>query len=1192
MSTTDAHVPPSGWVPAPQPAPEPRRRRFPRRLIVLTGLLLLVVYLLPVIIAHTPLLDFVVHTATADLQGRATVESASLGWFAPVRLQGIEVRDPGGEVVLTAVEVSGDKPLLKMLMDRSDLGEFRVEQPVINVVVRPDGTNVEDLIAKYMEPEEEPDGGGIGVDLNVIAGSVSLTDAVSKQTWQLNDLELALSVQSDVSQPVTLETSATIDGEGVPGRLVAKVSMPLGDGSKPAAEDASSEVPASIEPTPADAPSESPAAAATPKGKADLNIESFPLAMLDSLLARFAPGTKATGDLTSEIHVTWGERTVVQADITARDLTVTSPMLQSDQVRLDRLEAVCEISRRGDRIEIVRSSLDCDAGNLAASGVFNLGGEWIGRLPASALEQTCEIEGRVDLARLAGMLPKTLHIREETRITSGEVQLALVSRPGMPAADSATLPGMVWQGRLEASNIAAIDRGRPIAWKRPVLLTLAAHETPQGPVVDEMKCDSEFLKIHAAGTLAELSAAASFDLKQLADQLGQFVDFGGVELAGNGWANFNWKHADNEQFEADVDLQLRNFRLALAEGQTWAEKELFASLSAAGRTNFGNDTQFDSASLRVKAGEETLAAQLTQPVIDLRRGGSWPVALNTQGELQHWPGRLRSWIDPGNWTLAGRYDLAAEATGSADGLTVRQATMAVEPFRLARASCPAAADSRDAETAGLSLNVIEPKLNVVFAGSWNQKKRKLHLKPASLRGNNLSLATTQLTIALPDEGPFELDGNVTYRGDLQRLMAWFADPKTPPSWRLAGKLDAKATVHQTGGKINGQIDANIANFTAAGASGKTFAEPNIHLVANGGYDTQAGVIRLMQLNATSSMVGAAGTGQIQTAKQTNLQFDGKLQYDLDKLSKLLATRIGPGVHFSGKGSSPASYRGGLSPTAGRATAALQWNAANLYGFPVGPAELKVRMADGVVEAEPLEVTASGGRLYLAPQVQLKEPMLMTLPPGPLVAQVQITPQMCDSLLKYVAPVLADVTQAQGTFSIELEGCRVPLADWTKADVTGRLIVHSVEVGAGPLVKELAVLLGHASPAKLRRESVVPFRMVDGRVYHQGLELEFPDLTIRTSGSVGVDQTLSLMAEMPVPPKWIGNNRLGAALRNQVIRIPMTGTLSSPKLDRRVMEQLSREFLQKAAANVLEDELKNQIDKHIDLDSLQNLFRPR
>ena len=130
-------------------------------------------------------------------------------------------------------------------------------------------------------------------------------------------------------------------------------------------------------------------------------------------------------------------------------------------------------------------------------------------------------------------------------------------------------------------------------------------------------------------------------------------------------------------------------------------------------------------------------------------------------------------------------------------------------------------------------------------------------------------------------------------------------------------------------------------------------------------------------------------------------------------------------------------------------------------------------------------------------------MELSLPKGPLVQRVQINPAMCGSLLQYIAPVLAGVTTAQGTFSIDLDDCRIPIGDMKKANMTGRFTVHSMVIGPGPMIHELATFMSRETPAQLKRESVVPFQMVNGRVYHKDLELIFPDITIRSSGSVGV-----------------------------------------------------------------------------------------
>jgi translocation and assembly module TamB len=115
-------------------------------------------------------------------------------------------------------------------------------------------------------------------------------------------------------------------------------------------------------------------------------------------------------------------------------------------------------------------------------------------------------------------------------------------------------------------------------------------------------------------------------------------------------------------------------------------------------------------------------------------------------------------------------------------------------------------------------------------------------------------------------------------------------------------------------------------------------------------------------------------------------------------------------------------------------------------------------------------------------------------------------------------------------------------------------------------------------------------MVNGRVYHTGLELHFPELTIRLSGSVGLDGSLALTAEMPVPPKWLGSSKLAkSALGNQTIRLPIGGTLSHPKIDEHALREASAKFARDAAENVIRQEMDGKVKKEAE-NGLRKLFR--
>jgi hypothetical protein len=169
--------------------------------------------------------------------------------------------------------------------------------------------------------------------------------------------------------------------------------------------------------------------------------------------------------------------------------------------------------------------------------------------------------------------------------------------------------------------------------------------------------------------------------------------------------------------------------------------------------------------------------------------------------------------------------------------------------------------------------------------------------------------------------------------------------------------------------------------------------------------------------------------------------------------------------------------------------------------------------------------------------------------GTLLERTVLTPELCDDMLKYAVPVLAGVTTAQGEVSIELDAWRIPLDQPETSTGGGRLKLHSVQVGAGPVVRQLAAQLGLHETVQLADESVVSFTLHEGRVFHEGLEFGLPGYRIRTSGSVGLDETLDLVAEIPVPlPKDLPEDRpLLRALSGQTLRIPIGGTFDQPRV---------------------------------------------
>jgi hypothetical protein len=280
----------------------------------------------------------------------------------------------------------------------------------------------------------------------------------------------------------------------------------------------------------------------------------------------------------------------------------------------------------------------------------------------------------------------------------------------------------------------------------------------------------------------------------------------------------------------------------------------------------------------------------------------------------------------------------------------------------------------------------------------------------------------------------------------------------------------------------------------------------------------------------------------------------------------------------------------------RAQLELPWSGATVYGLPVGAGRLTANLGDGAVRIEPLSVAVGEGQLSAAPHLRFDPPPSeLSLPAGPMISNVRISPEVSEAMLKYVAPVLAGTTQSEGTFSMQLDGARIPLAEARRADAAGKLTVHSVRVVPGPMARELIglgqqieALAKRRDPTALAsrpqvtllaiRDQQVSFRVADGRVHHQNMEFQVGDVTVRSQGSVGLDETLALTLHVPIQDAWIAKEPLLAGLKGQSLQVPMSGTLTRPQIDERAVSGLSQKLLQGAAKGAIGDELNKAFDK--------------
>jgi len=172
-----------------------------------------------------------------------------------------------------------------------------------------------------------------------------------------------------------------------------------------------------------------------------------------------------------------------------------------------------------------------------------------------------------------------------------------------------------------------------------------------------------------------------------------------------------------------------------------------------------------------------------------------------------------------------------------------------------------------------------------------------------------------------------------------------------------------------------------------------------------------------------------------------------------------------------------------------------------------------------------------------------------VPAEQLLDHVDLTPRICNDLLKFVTPALANSSWVQGQVSLSLDGASLPLGTLAQGQLSGQMTIHSVQAGAGPVVTDVLSIFGVPDSIQLVNESRVQFKMEGGRVYHEGFRFQTGNFQVETSGWVGLDESLDLVAKVTVPSVESETDRPRLiSLRGQTLEIPVSGTLGQPRVD--------------------------------------------
>ena len=1129
-----------------RPATFSRRgpRRWPRVLLAIAVVLLLIVGLLPRLLSTGPVRRWALAKANAKLApATLSVEDWSLRWFGSMSVSGVRFIDAAKGADVQVVRVSTSGGLLRMLpLGRTDLGTITVDAPQATLRLRKRPASGKTDASADTPPAAAKGApvlpvGDLAVKLVVTGGRIEILSSGPKP-FRLENIGLAADIKS-VREPVGVSFAAFVPWAEDAGRISVEGALPS---------------PACLL---------SGAAPASPESLVfalnALDLQGF-RALLETVTGQpWVRSGVADGKVT--VRYRGNQSVQVQADLAVVKLSIEPPGKPVSPPGDVHMQA--DLDYRDGMLKVDKLSCQSPWVKLDASGQLLV-------KPAANAPRTGGIEAQMDadLAAITRDFGALLNLREDLRVEKGTLHAKAV-----------------WAGTAEAleANLTlttadlSLRLGREIFAFQPAPAFRLNMIQPYGrlPEVRDLLLELPFARIAGKGRLDNANFQASVDLTALSKELRRVLATCPA-MGGTIQATFTSRQ-DGERVAIDGTVTASNLAAELQPGRRIAIDR--GTLNASGSIPLVDgrpQPDLSSAKFSFVSEAGTIAGTAERIV---------PATSNRPPVVQG-----------GRFTADLKLDAARRI--AAPFLNALPPTAVVNGRLTANASAEVAGGQ-----AKIRVNTVLQDLQLTTT-AWDIRENDLRLKLSAdtdtVRGMTRvfdthlisQVATMDVSdwqMQLPRGGePLSMRGGVTGEVNIAVLSGWQRagkDGKAPP--KMSGALSFLAQGAQTRDGMTISLRAALDRFLLATAGNTPFGEPHAELVAKATLSGDASRLSLEELSLHTSLGNLESKGRIDSPSAACVSdLSGTLAVDFGAVSSLLRAQGMKDIKLTGRQAKPFSIGGPLGNgpqgilSYGKAAAALFVESVAAFGLTAGPSDLDLRLANGVMRLD-YAPALSQGKLSLQPSIEVtRTPMLFSLPAqAPVLKNVQLTQELLDQALVYLLPLLRGNSVLGGTVDLTMKECHVPLGPTLTNDMTFStvLTLRNVRLAPGGVVGTLLGVGGMNGQEITLQQYELTAECKKGRVWPSDLVLRVGGNKVTLSGSVGLDGTLAYTAVVPLSKGLVGKEA-ARYLDGVTVTVPITGTIKSPAVDYKTLDsekmRLLRDAGKKAAGAALGNLLNN------------------
>ena len=520
--------------------------------------------------------------------------------------------------------------------------------------------------------------------------------------------------------------------------------------------------------------------AANHSGRLHVKLNQLPLDPMHNVATRMGVDISARGSITGEadFSVDRDSRSLA-GRLQLDNPSLSSPMLQSDTLASRDVVAIFDLQLANDQLSVRELTVDSDVVNCAVSGNFQLDTEWSSAL--RLLEQNdYACRGRMDVAQLTQQLRNTFSSRTDANLTEGQLTWDV---------QSLTKDGQrVISGQLSTHGFQVNRSDKQLVLSQPINARFQVARQADGWIVNDLTGQSTFLSFAGRGDLQQGQFVMRGDLSRLRDELSQFIDLGGADLAGTLDGRFRWQASPDGKLDSEGSFNANGLLVSLASGKTVREPSIDLTYNTTAQLTDRRLSEIVDGRLNVSAGSDQLTAKLTEAIrIDQLH---WPIELRLQGDLAQWRQRLQRVLDVRLPVVTGQVDSTVAIHAIDERLLISVPQTEIQELEL---QLP-------------GNRIREPIVRLNGSASWDRSTAEVAVPDASLACTSVTLRVAELK--LNTQGNRLHQGQLSYRGDLGRIWQWVPgrDRSQRPTGSISGSLATNTQNQQT--QFRTQTDVN------------------------------------------------------------------------------------------------------------------------------------------------------------------------------------------------------------------------------------------------------------------------------------------------------------------------------------------------------------------------------------------------